>query len=120
MIKKNTTVLLVVAGLILLTIIFDARVCPIYNIFHIPCPGCGLTRSVISLFKGHIIESFEYNILGIPIVLSALIYIVLLVAKKLYVIDNFMSKHKVIIIILSVILLVVVEIINYNNPLLYD
>ncbi len=36
-------------------------------LLHVPCPGCGLTRSLESLWHGHPLTSFRYHPLGIPI-----------------------------------------------------
>lgn len=38
--------------------------CPFLRFFHIPCPGCGLTKSIIHFYKGEIIESFQYHYWG--------------------------------------------------------
>lgn len=98
---------------------FDIRICPIYNIFKIPCPGCGMTRATVEILKGRIDLSFRYNILCFPIYVAVFI-------KLLMVIFNvnapqFTKKRlfKVIVIIVSVILLIISEIVNLNNQLLY-
>ena len=44
-----------------LTQIIFGKMCIINILFEIDCPGCGLTRATIALFKGHIKESLEYN-----------------------------------------------------------
>ena len=43
--------------------------CPFKKIFHIPCPFCGMTRSIYLLLNIKVIESIKYNILTIPLVL---------------------------------------------------
>jgi hypothetical protein len=35
--------------------------CPVYSIFHIYCPGCGITRMFLHLFKFHFYEAFSSN-----------------------------------------------------------
>lgn len=40
------------------------QVCIIKRITNIPCPSCGTTRSVISLFKGDYLEAILINPLG--------------------------------------------------------
>ena len=35
--------------------------CPIYEFFHLYCPGCGVTRMIQSFFKGDFYQSFRYN-----------------------------------------------------------
>lgn len=38
--------------------------CRMKETFHIPCPGCGGTRAVISFFKGQWGKSIYYNAFG--------------------------------------------------------
>ena len=52
---------------------FNIRICPFYNLFKIPCPGCGLTRSMLALFRLDIKESINANVLGIPLLIFFLI-----------------------------------------------
>ena len=47
----------------------DIRICPFFYLFNIPCPGCGLTRSVLAIFKLDLKSSVQYNFLGIIIVI---------------------------------------------------
>jgi hypothetical protein len=49
----------------------------------IPCPGCGMGRATLALFKGDIPLSFSYNILSIPFTLAVLISLGWLVADVL-------------------------------------
>ena len=35
--------------------------CPIYEIFHLYCPGCGVTRMIQSFAKGNFYQAFRYN-----------------------------------------------------------
>jgi len=46
--------------------------CPLHMLFGIPCPGCGLTRSVSSALHFEFIKSLQYHPLGIPALLAAL------------------------------------------------
>lgn len=45
-------------------------VCPFYRLFHLYCPACGNTRSVVSLLKLDLLSSLRYNIT--PLFLLAL------------------------------------------------
>ena len=49
-------------------------VCLFKNVTGIPCPSCGITRSILSLAHGNIQEAFYLNPLGI-IVFGAIIII---------------------------------------------
>ena len=35
--------------------------CPIYNSFHFLCPGCGSTRALAALLRGHLREALHLN-----------------------------------------------------------
>jgi Protein of unknown function (DUF2752) len=37
--------------------------CPIYSSFHLLCPGCGTTRAIAALLRGHLREAFHLNAL---------------------------------------------------------
>lgn len=51
---------------IVVNLIFHAF-CPMVIIFGFPCPGCGLTRSLIYLLSGQIAQSVYINPMGIPV-----------------------------------------------------
>ncbi|HWW23022.1 MAG TPA: DUF2752 domain-containing protein [Edaphobacter sp.] len=37
--------------------------CPIYSSFHLLCPGCGTTRAIAALLRGHLSEALHLNAL---------------------------------------------------------
>lgn len=37
--------------------------CPIHELFHLQCPGCGATRAVAALLHGHFTEAMHFNAL---------------------------------------------------------
>jgi hypothetical protein len=37
--------------------------CPIYELLHLQCPGCGATRAVAALLRGHVSEAMSLNAL---------------------------------------------------------
>ncbi len=45
--------------------------CMTYQLYHIQCPGCGGTRSVLALLRGDIITSIRFN--PAPVMLSFLL-----------------------------------------------
>lgn len=112
------TIIVILGGILVLSLL-KMRICPIFNIFHIPCPGCGLTRSFKCLLKGDFIGSIKYNPLGILLSLLAIIYIIAIIFKKKSLVDKFLNKHKWIIFAIFLVLTIIVWIININNPLLY-
>lgn len=125
--KKNIIIKYIITNILLLVIIyllyhFQKRICLIYNLFRIPCPGCGLTRSVNYLIHGDIKMSLKYNIITIPL---SIVYSVYLIWYLIDIIRNkdsliiFIKKNKKIILVIVVIIVVISELINLNNPLLY-
>jgi hypothetical protein len=59
--------LIVVASAIVLLLLFPPTQytfypqCPIYNSFHLLCPGCGTTRALAALLRGHLREALHLN-----------------------------------------------------------
>lgn len=43
--------------------------CPSRLLLHLPCPGCGLTRSWIALWQGEFLTSIRFHPLGLPLFL---------------------------------------------------
>jgi Protein of unknown function (DUF2752) len=48
------------------------EMCHLKRTFHIPCPGCGLTRSFISMGHFDIPAAASFNVVGIPLFLLTL------------------------------------------------
>ncbi len=108
---------------IFISIFFHLPLCPFYNLFHIPCPGYGITRSFKALFlEWNLKKSLQYNILTIPIFLGALICFVIKTYEFLHhtsFLTDFFHQHKNILIIGAIILTILSFYINLKNPLLY-
>jgi hypothetical protein len=45
--------------------------CPLRTLTGVPCPLCGMTRSVVAAMHGHLFESLRFNPAGILVVLIA-------------------------------------------------
>jgi hypothetical protein len=43
--------------------------CPVWLLYHIHCPGCGLTRSFTELWRGHFQLALRYHPVGPPLFL---------------------------------------------------
>ena len=92
--------------------------CFFKTIFHIPCPGCGLSRSFLSILRFDFAKAIYYNILGIPLAIF-LITVNLTLIYDIVTSNNIseqlckcLLKHYKIIIIL----LIITEFINiYHN-----
>ena len=106
----------------LLTAMINTRTCLFFNLFKIPCPGCGLTRASILILQLKIVESFKYNIIAIPV----LLFIIFLILGNLYdyiykvkKMNQLLTKYQTGLIIISIILMIISWLYNLNNPLLY-
>jgi len=51
--------------------------CPIHELFHLQCPGCGATRAIAAILRGHFIEAMNLNALVTLLVPFAAAYGVL-------------------------------------------
>lgn len=49
-------------------------VCPIHYLLHLYCPGCGLTRMFISIFKLDFYQAFRYNPYMFILLIVGIIY----------------------------------------------
>jgi hypothetical protein len=49
--------------------------CPFHLMTGCDCPGCGMQRSVLSLFRGDIEGSITHHISGIPFVLFLFVFL---------------------------------------------
>ena len=98
-------------ALYFLTKIFNASLCPIYNIFGKKCIGCGMTRAFISILQFDFISAVNYNLLSIPLFIGIAIYclfllIDLIFGKNLVVAtEKLLSKRYMYIIYFSVLVL---------------
>jgi hypothetical protein len=77
--KRLAHLLLAAAGLLCVALLVDppaqARfypVCPIHQFFGINCPGCGATRALAALLRGHIAEALRFNALFVLLLPAAL------------------------------------------------
>jgi len=52
--------------------------CPFKLMTGFPCPGCGITKSIIFFYKGDIIKSLSYHIFGPFVILFCIVSIFVL------------------------------------------
>ena len=57
--------------------------CPIHEFLHLQCPGCGGTRAVAALLRGHIAEAMQFNALVTLLLPFAAAYGILCYARLL-------------------------------------
>jgi hypothetical protein len=115
---KNMLLIFIIIGIALIFNVFNIRFCPFFNLFNIPCACCGMTRAAKLILEGKIIESFKYNILALPLLITIIIYFILYVINRGK-LNIFVTKNKYLIIIISFLIMVITWIININNELLY-
>lgn len=76
----NKTMLVLIGCLIFLpVIVYIIRLfipnmvrCPYYELTLDPCPFCGITTDIRNMLKGNIF-AYKYNILSVPLILTAII-----------------------------------------------
>jgi len=51
--------------------IFDST-CPILSVFGVPCPACGMTRAMLSLFRLDTAGYIHYNAMALPMLIVLL------------------------------------------------
>lgn len=49
----------------------DFSLCTFETLFHRPCPGCGMTRSIAHLVRGELLVSLRLHPLGLPLFLGS-------------------------------------------------
>src|SRR5215468_12039931 len=47
--------------------------CPIAHLFHVPCPGCGMTRAVHLMLHGEVLRSLHMHALALPSIVASLL-----------------------------------------------
>jgi len=66
----------------------DQSFCPFKMLTGFPCPGCGITKSLVYLYEGNLYKSLSYHILGPFVVLFCVTTIIVLftelITKKEY------------------------------------
>jgi len=64
---------------IFVLLLLDFYQCPVKLLFHIPCPGCGMSRAFIAILQLRLVDAFNLNILSIPLFIGLAIVGTLLV-----------------------------------------
>ena len=111
--KRLINILLLIFGISFIWIVTGNIIkinCLFKSLLNIRCPGCGLTRSFRAIFNLDFDSAFNYNILGIPLIIISIIIIISMIIdiirnnnKTIIYIFNFLKKFYIIIIILLII-----------------
>jgi len=48
--------------------------CPVHELLKLQCPGCGATRALAALLRGHLIEALHFNALATLLLPVATVY----------------------------------------------
>ncbi len=75
--------LVAVAWIYPMTPLVDWVQCPSRWIFDFPCPGCGMTRSVVTVVQGDVAGAIYYHAGGVLLVLGLLLIAGLVVLERL-------------------------------------
>ena len=68
----SVVIFVAVMGLLAALMLLDIYRCPFKAVTGIPCPGCGMTRAVLSALRGDFRTAFYYHplwIVAVPLVL---------------------------------------------------
>jgi hypothetical protein len=80
MLRRKPMIIALVAGaaaqLALRAFHLPAMECPVPRLFHIPCPGCGLTRACLCLLRGQWRASLHMHAFGTPVLLVGLLFLI--------------------------------------------
>ncbi len=75
----------------------DQSFCPFKMLTGFPCPGCGITKSLVYFYEGNLMKSISYHVLGPFVVLFCVLTIFVLltelVTKKEYFVGLLYNKR---------------------------
>ena len=52
--------------------------CPMKLLTGLPCPGCGITKSLVFAYQGEFFKSISYHIFGFPAIVGCIVAIAVL------------------------------------------
>lgn len=116
------TIHLILIFLLLVSEVSKFRICIFFNTLGIPCYGCGITRGILSILNGDVVNAIRYNYLSIVIFLAyliSLVWIIIDIIRKKDTFSFFLKKYRIWLIFISIFLIILAQIINLNNRLLY-
>ena len=107
-------IVFVISLVILLTSGIICYECPFKHLFHISCPGCGLTRAFRALIYFDFYTAFKYNILSIPLFFIGIVICIYMIIdifknsnKTIMYIFNFLKKRYVIVLFLVILSMII-------------
>jgi hypothetical protein len=65
--------------------------CPLKMLTGFPCPGCGITKSMVYFYEGDVLKSMYYHILG-PIVIVFCVAAIAILTMELITKNEYFNK----------------------------
>jgi hypothetical protein len=59
----------------------DQSLCPFKMLTGFPCPGCGITKSLVYFYEGDLYKSMQYHVLGPFVVIFCIVTILVLLTE---------------------------------------
>ena len=59
----------------------DQSLCPFKMLTGFPCPGCGITKSLVYCYQGDLYKSLYYHILGPFVILFCIVTVIVLITE---------------------------------------
>ena len=91
--SKVKLIILLVSFLIIFYFIGPGIPCLFHEITNLYCPGCGITRMLLSLFKLDFYQAFRYNPLVFILLILSIIYFILKLILKRFNINIKMPEY---------------------------
>jgi Protein of unknown function (DUF2752) len=66
-------------------------ICPFKLLTGMPCPGCGITKSIVFLYQGEWDKSLSYHLFG-PLVVVVALFAIVLLSVELIIKRSLLSK----------------------------
>ncbi len=61
----------------------EQSLCPLKMVSGVPCPSCGITKSIVYFYDGNITKSLEFHLLG-PLTVIVCLYLLIFYSLELY------------------------------------
>jgi hypothetical protein len=65
--------------------------CPFKMVTGMPCPGCGVTKSIMFLYEGDLWTSLYYHVFG-PLVVAAAILAIIVLSLEIYTKKTYLNR----------------------------
>lgn len=69
----------------------DQSFCPLKMLSGFPCPGCGITKSMVYFYEGDVLKSLYYHILG-PFVIGFCVATIVVLSVELMTKKEYFTK----------------------------